>query len=271
MLGGASRTCRTSPTCFHLSRGFLCRRGTENRENWHELTAFQRAREREREEFKWTWTQAKQRGDGDDRRFISSLSKKADPISPIDNTVCRTVSAEEAHQKDRKKQQKTGCGKCGPKKRYREYLYIIYIYMLYDIYIYYIHKFSRNVQQKLQIAEFEVRSLGEQEFREDVLEIVDGGIWKAKWRFPRHVWRYFHVIFLWFSVMSSHVLMFLSFFSSLSVILNLSPSVEGRFCNFVTLSFLSKNLGLLHSFWGYQNTRIPNDTNTFVDTTLVET
>lgn len=137
MLGGASRTCRTSPTCFHLSRGFLCRRGTENRENWHELTAFQR--EREREEFKWTWTQAKQRGDGDDRRFISSLSKKADPISPIDNTVCRTVLAEEAHQKDRKKQQKTGCGKCGPKKRYREYLYIIYIYYMIFIYIIYIN------------------------------------------------------------------------------------------------------------------------------------
>lgn len=267
MLGGASRTCRTSPTCFHLSRGFLCRRGTENRENWHELTAFQRERERSSNELEHKQSSGEMEMI-EDSSVVWAKKLILSVLSTIQYVAqCRPKKPIKKTEKNNRRQ---AVGNVAQKKDI-ENIYILYI--LYDIYIYiyYIHKFSRNVQQKLQIAGFEVRSLGEQEFREDVLEIVDGGIWKAKWRFPRHVWRYFHVIFLWFSVMSSHVLMFLSFFSSLSVILNLSPSVEGRFCNFVTLSFLSKNLGLLHSFWGFQNTRIPNDTNTFVDTTLVET
>ena len=266
MLGGASRTCRTSSTCFHLSRGFLCRRGTENRENWHELTAVQRGRERSSNELEHKQSSGEMEMI-EDSSVVWAKKLILSVLSTIQYVAqCRPKKPIKKTEKNNRRQ---AVGNVAQKKDI-ENIYILYIYYMIFIYIIY-HKFSRNVQQKLQIAEFEVRSLGEQEFREDVLEIVDGGIWKAKWRFPRHVWRYLHVIFLWFSVMSSHVLMFLSFFSSLSVILNLSPSVEGRFCNFVTLSFLSKNLGLLHSFWGYQNTRIPNDTNTFVDTTLVET
>ena len=96
---------------------------------------------------------------------FNNSSKKADPISPIDNKVCRTVSAEDPITK-KTEQKKT-----------EERLWEIWRTKKPRI----DKRRGTSFKQKLEIAQsFEVRSLGEQEFREDVLEIVDGGIWKAK-------------------------------------------------------------------------------------------